>query len=67
MFAESYVCPSHMCTFCGKAGDSRNPLLKCFRCVKCYHPSCLPKDVIRLDSKYFLCRSHQHALLSCLV
>ncbi|CBK22818.2 uncharacterized protein [Blastocystis hominis] len=46
-----FVCPSHRCYACHGPSDMNNPLLKCFRCTKCYHYSCLPPSVQSLDSK----------------
>ena len=56
-----FVCPSHVCMKCG---GNENPLPKCIRCTRCYHPNCFPSDIIKLDGRYFLCKSHEHVISS---
>lgn len=64
---EYYVCPCHVCAYCGIRENPQNPLTKCFVCTKAYHQACLPRDAIRLDAKYFKCASHYNVFFGVAV
>lgn len=64
---SSFHCPSHYCRFCKSKEDKDNPLMQCSRCIKSYHPSCLPSSICLLNSRFFVCVRHRFVVFSCVI